>query len=249
MSPIERSEPLPAAPVGRNERRFAPSRAARLAVLLAVFAACSSSSAGKDVVANPEVDASSEAATKGHDAGVDPVKAFVTQSSYATFAYEACTGTGNPDAPYGSIDGGCSGEALAVVLTSNGKLTCAAAATSANYLDVSDTSTLLLTLSTATGVTSLATGTYTVGDTINAPIVAHANFGTNDAQCNVTQSLVQGGSVSVTTLTAGAASGSYDLTFTNGDTLKGSFSVEECSGATNPAILAEAFDAGSCRTL
>jgi hypothetical protein len=206
--------------------------------LASVVAACSSSSSP-----TTEPDAGRDSGVK-NEAGVDPVKAFVVHNSYASFAYEMCTGGGNPDAPYGTVDGGCSGESLGIVLTSNPKLTCSAASSSANYLDVPDTSNLILTFGSEG---ALATGTYTLGS-IKA-ITAHANFGNNDGQCNVTDALVGEGTVTLTALTTSSASGTYDITFKNGDALKGSFDVKECAGATNPAILSEAVDAGACNPL
>jgi hypothetical protein len=203
--------------------------------------ACSSSSSE---TTPPKPDASADSSGGKKDTGVDPINTFAVHSSYASFAYQSCFGSGNPDAPYGSIDAGCVGETIGIILTDNDKLTCSTASSGANYVNVPSTKTLLLGLTSPNAFTKGTFPVTTVGGTY-----AVAGFFGNDSHCHSPAELGAGGTVTITAISDSSASGTYDVKFQNGDRLNGSFDVKECKGATNPAIVSSEADAGACKAL
>jgi hypothetical protein len=232
------------------------SRVAAATSILALVAAsgCSSSSSSASQKVNPQRDAS-EVDTGAADASADPVATFVVASTYATIIYEECMESGDastdasPIDHYGDSDGGeCRGEALDVVLTNNAKLTCDATASGANYLDVPGTVSMVLHFGTVTAP-ALKPGTYTLGSTVNAAILANVDFLSLDSTCTSYEPLVTGGSLTLTTITTTSATGSYDVKFKNGESLKGAFSASECATATPPEALGDGLDAGACASL
>lgn len=231
-------------------------RVAAATSILALIAAsgCSASSTSASPKVNPKSDAG-EADAVATDASTDPVATFVVASTYATITYEECEESGDastdasPVDHYGDSDGGnCTGESLDVVLTNNVKLTCDATASGANYLDVPGTNSMVLHFGTVL-VPALKPGTYTLGSTVNAPILASADFLSLDSTCTIYDPLVTGGSLTLTTITKTSATGSYDVKFKNGESLKGTFTASECATATPPEALGEEIDAGACASL
>ena len=224
---------------------------APLLAFVAAIAACSSSSESSSNKGTTS-DAGHSSVNDASDASTDYAKTFAVESSYATFSYEVCEGEADAGnfMNFGNVDAGtCMGEQLAVFLTNNAKLTCSATAGGANNLDTPHTSSLGLIFSTSGDTNVLVPGTYTLGSTLNASILAQAIFTTTDSTCNRNGPNVTGGSLTITAITTSSASGSYDVKFDNGDTLKGSFSVNECPTATGPSALGAEADAGACTGL
>jgi hypothetical protein len=114
-----------------------------------------------------------------------------------------------------------------------------------------DLTTLALLVSNSGGAmapAAIAPGTYMLGYMYNQDAgvnqQATANFLTSNATCQNDQTLTaQMGSITFTSITADAIVGSYDVTFSSGDHLTGTFNAPTCTSALPPP-LPDAGDAG-----
>jgi hypothetical protein len=212
-------------------------RAMKVELLTIAWTSCAASCGGAKALA--PADASNDAAVSMSDVMVTAtLDGAITDGSYGGGAEVRGTAGGQAFASHGAI--GVSTQApsdpsvpnlVTIGIPANFDLTCAQEKQSSS-MNIARPSHSLLAFSLSAGGTPLVAGTYiaasnSAGDA--GAMTASGAYTVTDANCSrVFQEMVTGGSVTVTAVDSTAISGSFELSFPNGDQLTGQFDAPLC---------------------